>query len=235
MPLNLILAEAALELVPKSLLEHPSVIAHAKRRRRKPTETMLDRNYHYSAMRPFEKFEKRGRPDIVHFSALEALGSPLNREGQLQIWIHTVQDEVIQVDPKTRLPRNYDRFVSLMEQLLVKRKVPPQGAPLLSVKAMSLTELIGRIQPTELIALSTLGHPSTLERICHDLAKTEKPSIMVGCFPKGHFTNQNARLADRILRIDREALESWVVVSRAIYEYECTIEGFHQRRLSGRP
>jgi len=153
MPLNLILAEAALELVPKDLLEHSSVIAHAKRKRRRPNETILDRNYHHSAMKPSERFEKRGRPDIVHFSALEALGSPLNREGQLQTWIHTVQDEVIQVDPKTRLPRNYDRFVSLMEQLLVERRVPPQGAPLLSVKTMSLTELIERIRPTEMIAL----------------------------------------------------------------------------------
>lgn len=32
MPLTLILAEAALELVPRSIAEHPSVVAHAERR-----------------------------------------------------------------------------------------------------------------------------------------------------------------------------------------------------------
>jgi rRNA small subunit pseudouridine methyltransferase Nep1 len=233
MPLNLILAEAALELVPESMLEHPSVIAHAKRRKRRPDETILDRNYHYSAMKPSEKFEKRGRPDIVHFSVLEALGTPLNKEGQLQTWIHTVRDEVVRIDPKARLPRNYDRFVSLMEQLLVERSVPPQGPPLLTAEVMSLRELVESIQPTELIALSTLGQPSTLESICCDLAKTRTSSIMIGCFPRGHLDDQNARLASKTFRIDREALESWVVVSRTIYEYERTIEGFHQRRLTG--
>jgi len=230
MPLSLIFAEAALELVPESISSHPSVLSHAKRRGRKPNETLLDMSYHYAAMKGLKQFEKRGRPDIVHFSILEALGSPLNREGQLETWIHTMQDYVIEIDPKTRVPRNYDRFVGLMEQLFRERRVPPRDESLLQVNASSLQALIERIRPTKLIALSTLGQPSTFEEICRGLTKTERPAVIVGCFARGHFTEPNAKLAEQIFRIDREPLDSWVVASRIIYEYECTI-GLPKRRL----
>lgn len=235
MPLDLILAEAAVELVPEGMLNHPSVLAHAKRRGRKPNETLLDVSYHYAAMKELRQSDKRGRPDIVHFSLLEALGSPLNREGQLETWIHTVQDRVIRIDPKTRLPRNYDRFVGLMEQLFTEGRVPPQGKPLIQVETSSLRALVERIQPTSLIALSTIGQPSTLEEICRNLAQTDKPAVMIGCFARGHFAEQNLKLANRVFSIDKEPLDSWIVTSRIIYEYECSLRDFHKCRLAGKP
>lgn len=235
MPLTLILTEAALELVPESIAEHPSVVAHAERRGRKPNEILLDVSYHYAAMRSLKQFEKRGRPDIVHFSILEALGSPLNKEGQLETWVHTVQDEVIRIDSKTRVPRNYDRFVGLMEQLFKERRVPPKGEPLLQIDTSLLQAVIDRIRPTELVALSTLGQPSTFEEICQSLAETDRPAVMIGCFARGHFTERNVKLADRVFSVDRESLDSWVVTSRIIYEYECALKDFHKSRLAGRP
>ncbi len=235
MPLTLILAEAALELVPESIAEHPSVVAHAERRGRKPNEILLDVSYHYAAMRGLKQFEKRGRPDIVHFSILEALGSPLNKEGQLETWIHTIQDEVIRIDSKTRVPRNYDRFVSLIEQLFREKRVPPKGEPLLQIDASPLQTLIDRTRPTKLIALSTLGQPSTFEEICRSLAESDRPAVMMGCFARGHFTERNIKLADQVFSVDKEPLDSWVVTSRIIYEYECALKDFHKSRLAGRP
>jgi len=235
MPLTLILAEAALELVPESIANHPSVLAHADRKGRKPSELLLDVSYHYAAMKGLRQFEKRGRPDIVHFSILEALGSPLNREGQLETWIHTSQDKVIAIDSKTRVPRNYDRFVGLMEQLFREGQVPPRGQHLLRVDASPLQAIVERIRPTCLVALSTLGQPSTFEEICKSLAETKRPAVMVGCFARGHFTEQNVKLADQVFSVDREPLDSWVVASRIIYEYECALKHFHRSRLAGRP
>lgn len=235
MPLTLILAEAALELVPEGIAEHPSIVAHSERRSRKPNETLLDVSYHYAAMRGLKQFEKRGRPDIVHFSILEALSSPLNKEGQLETWIHTVQDEVIRIDSKTRIPRNYDRFVGLMEQLFKERRVPPKGEPLLQIDAIPLRTLIDRTRPTKLIALSTLGQPSTFEEICRSLTETDRPAVMIGCFARGHFTERNVKLADQVFSVDKEPLDSWVVTSRIIYEYECALKDFHKSRLDRRP
>jgi len=235
MPLTLVLAEAALELIPESIMGHRSVLAHGKRRNRKPNEILLDVSYHYAAMRTLRQFEKRGRPDIVHFSILEALGSPLNKEGQLETWIHTSRDEAIRVNPKMRVPRNYDRFVGLMEQLFKEKRVPPKGEPLLQMDASPLQAVIDRIRPTELVALSTLGQRSTFEEICRNLVQTSKPAVMIGCFARGHFADQNIKLADRVFSVDKAPLDSWVVTSRLIYEYECALKDFHSCRLSGKP
>jgi len=110
--LILVLAESAVETVPESLWTHRSVQKHAKLRRKPPRSVLLDRSYHHAAMKGLEHSEKRGRPDIVHFALLEALGSPLNREGLLEVYVHTIDDNVITVDPETRLPRNCNRFVA---------------------------------------------------------------------------------------------------------------------------
>jgi len=76
-------------------------------------------------MRTLTNASKRRRPDIAHFTVLEALGSPLNKEGVLRTYMHTLDDRVITVSPKIRLPRNYDRFVGLIEQLFQKDRIPP--------------------------------------------------------------------------------------------------------------
>jgi len=229
--LTLLLAEAALELVPREIANHPSVISQARRKGKKPNDILLDVSYHHAAMKPYDKYEKRGRPDIAHFVLLEALSSPLNQEGQLETWVHTVQDEAVRIDSETRLPRNYDRFVSLMEQLLTGKQVPPDGSALLQTEKMPLKKLVEKIQPTKLVGLSTLGIRVTLKEICNKLVEDGRPAIMVGGFARGHFAAQNASLCDELFCIDKSPLESWIVTSRAIYEYECALTSFHERRL----
>ena len=132
--LSLLFVESALETVPQPLWNHPSVTKRAKTLNKKPSETLLDRTYHHRAMIRLKNNYRRGRPDILHFALLEALGSPLNKEGLLRVYVHTVDDHIISVDPKVRLPRNYDRFVGLIEQLLREDKVPVVGQPLLELR-----------------------------------------------------------------------------------------------------
>ncbi|RLG20801.1 hypothetical protein DRN72_04605 [Methanosarcinales archaeon] len=57
--------------------------------------TLLDSSYHHKAMRMLENPDKRGRPDIVHFCLLEALGSPLNVDGKLSTVVHTYDGKII--------------------------------------------------------------------------------------------------------------------------------------------
>lgn len=42
------------------------------------------------------------------------LDSPLNRAGNLQVYIHTANHVLIWLSPQTRIPRTYDRFAGLM-------------------------------------------------------------------------------------------------------------------------
>ena len=90
--IRLILAESSIELVPRDIIGHPSVLKTAKRRGKKPTEILLDISLHYHAMKKLRDRHKRGRPDIVHVSLLEALSSPLNLEGKLEVIVHTISD-----------------------------------------------------------------------------------------------------------------------------------------------
>ncbi|HZD12625.1 MAG TPA: hypothetical protein VE177_03810, partial [Candidatus Binatus sp.] len=133
--LTLVLAESAIELVPRQLISHPAIRASARRKMRPPEELILDQNYHHAAIHRLGKSkdeQRRGRPDIVHLSLLTALGSPLNLEGQLKTYVHTLTDRIITINPQARLPRQTDRFVSLLEQLYATGFVPPTGERLLS-------------------------------------------------------------------------------------------------------
>jgi len=230
--LHLVLAEAALETVPKGIRRHPAVRAHARRRGKSPGEILLDRSYHHSAMKGLPMAEKRGRPDIAHICLLEALGSPLNKGGLLRVYVHTIGGYVIYVNPEVRLPRNYDRFVGLIEQLFKTGSVPPgEEEWLLKVRRGRLRDLVEEVNPTLVVAFSTDGEPATLSEVCRTLVDEENPMALVGAFPRGSFTSETEALVDRRFRIDPEALEAWVVVSRLIYQYEVQI-GLPEKRVA---
>jgi len=218
--LILVVAESALELVPRKIWGHPAVKAHASRRGKTPGEILLDRSYHHRAMINLPNSNKRGRPDIVHFTLLEALGTPLNMEGLLRVYVHTQGGYVIDVDPQVRLPRSYPRFVGLMEQLFKVGRVPPRGQPLLQIREESLGALLERVKPTWVAAFTRIGEPQTVEEAVSRISKQEKPAVLVGGFPHGHFTEETTNLADELIAVDPETLDAWTVTSRIIYEYE---------------
>ncbi len=219
--LNLIFVEAALETVPAEMVRHPSVRRNAKRRGKNPEETLLNRSLHHAGMRRLPDAHKRGRPDIVQICLLEALGAPLNKEGGLRIWIHTYDDRVIQVSPEVRVPRDCNRFDSLMEQLLMVGRVPPKGdEPLMTVTPKSLGDLLKEIGPSRTIALTSHGRPSNLEEVCQTLTGEAVSAVLVGAFPHGPIGEGTLALADEAVSIYPEPLETWVVTSRLVYEYE---------------
>jgi len=171
-------------------------------------------------MRRLDDNLKRGRPDITHFALLEALGSPLNKEGLLQVYVHTNKDYAITVNPNTRLPRNYNRFIGLMEQLFHLGKVPSEGETLLKLEHKTLQQLLTKTKTDYILALSREGKPKTLQDAVSPLQSKQRPTIIVGGFPHGHFSETTVQLADEVVCVDSEMLEAWTMTSRAIYEYE---------------
>ena len=219
--LHLVLVEAALETVPMGILSHPSVRRNAKRRKKRPEETLLNRSLHHRVMGRLPEDHRRGRPDIVNVCLLEALGAPLNLEGGLRTWIHTYGGYAIEIAPETRLPRDCNRFNSLMEQLFADGGVPPGGGDaLMTLAPMTLGELIDKIEPTHTVALSSHGETSDLETVCGKLSNQETPVVFIGAFPHGPMKEETLSLADEAVCIHPEALEAWVVTSRLIYEFE---------------
>jgi rRNA small subunit pseudouridine methyltransferase Nep1 len=221
--LSLVLAESSIELVPDELVHHPAVVKWAQRKRKEPQSLVLDQTYHHHAILGLgPNGTGRGRPDISHFSLLLALGSPLNLTGGLRCYVHTRDNNIIKVDPKTRLPRNSDRFTSLLEQLYQERIVPPTGHPLLSIKPGHIGDLLDEISG-RVIALTTRGLQKRMDEVASRLAAHDNPVLLVGGFPKGHFSKETLSKAKESYQIYRHGLEAWTVVARAIYDYERAI------------
>jgi rRNA small subunit pseudouridine methyltransferase Nep1 len=174
-------------------------------------------------MKKLRQGEKRGRPDIAHFALLEALGSPLNKERLLQVYVHTNNDHVITVNPEARLPRNYDRFVGLMEQLFELGRVPSKGQTLLKLESKTLSQLLEETETDYVMAFSRKGSSETLEETISKLLEKQRSAVVIGGFPHGHFSGTTIRLADGVVCIDSEMLETWTLTSRVIYEYERAI------------
>jgi len=166
---------------------------------------------------------QRGRPDIAHLGLLAALGSPLNLDGHLRCIVHTREDKIIRVNPKARLPRNTDRFVSLLEQLYEQGHVPITGIPLLALEDALLSRVVSELNSELVIALSTEGEPKSMMEIASMMTTEKEPIVLVGGFSSGHFSRRVLDEADSVYRIDKRSLEAWTVVARAIYDYERTL------------
>ncbi len=210
------IADSELELVPKSIVEHPAVVNYARRRGKKPEEVILDSSYHHSALKKLEDGDRRGRPDIVHICLLNALESIANKEGKLRVYVHTRNDEVIYIKPETRLPRNYNRFLGLMESLF-KNRVVPKDLELLRLEEKTLGELIEEIGPDEVFVMHEEGELVKPRDFGKSLAELENPVVIVGGFPHGDFRSP---VKGRKVSLYREPLMAWTVVNEIIVNFE---------------
>jgi rRNA small subunit pseudouridine methyltransferase Nep1 len=218
--LALVLAEAALEFVPRAIYAHPAVANHAHRVGLEPQDLFLDRSYHHAAMHRLPHAEKRGRPDLVHFGLLAAIDTPLCRLGGLHVYLHTRENRVIEFAPAVRLPRTYFRFEGLLRQALKGRGGVRESQPLLQVRAGGVQSILGALGAQMVVGLSTLGKPSSAAEVANRLVAHPSSAVVVGGFPHGHFSHAVERACDQLLWIHPQGLETHVVVARVLYEVE---------------
>jgi rRNA small subunit pseudouridine methyltransferase Nep1 len=218
--LTFILAEAALETIPIELWNKSIIQRYSKKKRKPPNQLLLDISFHYSAMKSLDNNLKRGRPDLTHFTLLQALGSPLNKEGFLQVFVQTTNNYVIRINPEVRLPRNYNRFVGLIEKLFQEGRVPYEGEPLLILEKKNLQDLLGEIKADYILAFSRKGKPKTIQNAVSVLQSKHRPVVIVGGFAHGPFSETTIQLVDDFFCVDPEMLEVWTITSRVLYEYE---------------
>jgi rRNA small subunit pseudouridine methyltransferase Nep1 len=214
--LYFVLAESALELVPMEIRKQPAVVSDARRRQKDAYEILLDRSFHHSAMARLEDSEKRGRPDLVHVTLLSVTGTPLYLNGLVKVFVHTYDDNVLEIAEKTRIPKNYLRFRGLMEAALMER--PEQG--LIKVRSMGVKDLVGKISSDAVLGLSVQGRTTSLEGLAKMVTAAKIPCILMGGFPHGHFSPTTLSVIDQLVRINAKPLEAHVVASRIIYEVE---------------
>ncbi|TLZ57587.1 MAG: 16S rRNA methyltransferase [Methanobacteriota archaeon] len=214
--LTLVLADTELERVPVELQRHPSVRASARKRGRSPASILLESSLHHPALRKFPEGERRGRPDIAHIVLVVALDSILNLEGGLRIFVHTRNDEAIQFAPETRIPKNYTRFVGLMEDLFEKGEVPEENPLIRMDREVTLAQLLAKLGG-EPWAFAEGGDPLDL-RV--GFPRHEENLIaVIGGFPHGGFRSPVSTLCKRVMSIHPKPLKAWTTAAEVLVAY----------------
>jgi len=185
--LRLVFLESSLELIPSKIVKHPAIQKDAKRRKKKPNGMILDDSKHHSAMKELEKREKRGRPDIVHQCLLLALDSKIE---DLEIYVHTIGDKIIWINRKTRLPRNYNRFIGLMEDLFKKKEIKADEV-LLKLTDLSLDDVLEGFRVVVMCEKGERNHDKLRELLQEDVA------VCIGAFPHGDFEDSTLNVLNK--------------------------------------
>ena len=219
--ISLVLAESSLELIPSELKHHPSVVSHARKLGKHSSEILLDNSWHFAAMKGIENEMKRGRPDLVHFSILEATTIPLYLTNKMKLYVHTLDDKVISFGENVHIPKSYHRFEGVIEKLYKEKKIVTNEDVLLKIEDKSFSELLDEINPSKVIGFSTKGNRSSYEKIAGEVM--DNTCIVIGGFQRGHFSNSIENKITDLYSVDDKPFEGHVVVARMLYEYEKTI------------
>lgn len=216
--LSLIIAEAALETVPKSIARHPSVVKHAAKIGKSADKILLDRSYHHRAMLKLKDNAKRGRPDLVHFALLEAISTPLYIKNLVKVYVHTIANKVIFINDGVRLPKSYFRFEGLMEELFQNKKVKGDDRILLELRDLPFCDLLELIKPANVIGLSRVGVRSSAGEVAKKA--DNNAALVVGGFSRGHFSKEVSKKIQYLYSITDFGLEAHAVIARVLYECE---------------
>jgi rRNA small subunit pseudouridine methyltransferase Nep1 len=171
-------------------------------------------------MDKLENKEKRGRSDIIHSCLLNALESITNKKyNNVLTYIHTVNDEIIRVNPKVRLPKHYERFKGVMAKLLYYGEIKHGSEYLFKKLDLSLEEFLGEF---DVILLSERGKLVTnLEKKVKEIYSSySNPLFVIGAFPKGDFRDIFYERAKEVISISDIPLTAWVVTYELITSFE---------------
>ncbi len=226
MTFALVLAESALELMPRELQREPAIRREAREIGIPPERMLLDASHHLASMRKrLGDWERRGRPDLVHFCTLLALDSRLNKEQGIRIFVHTRNDEVIEFASDLRFPRAYARFYGLMQDLFTKGRITsPDGKVLMAVRKQKLKELMADLAKTHsLYALDVNGRRAGISQIATEIAGKDA-CFIIGGFPHGAFAEKQVLKLPAFSISDKE-LCAWAVLLDVLAACELASEG----------
>ena len=218
MPLIIILVECGIELIPKEIRNHPAVRKNFSTQLY--SSQLLDTALHHTAIRTLKNPEKRGRPDITHLCLLNALGSPLNKSGNLKLFIHTINKKIYRFNPEIKIARNYNRFKGLMAKVLIDGDINVNGIPLISEYKGELQKLINEFRSSKIILFSSKGRLIQDYKELYSEEVSKDIVAIIGGFQKGNFSDYIIDLSKNLISISKYPLDAWVVIGKIINMYE---------------
>jgi len=208
--LTFFLVESALELVPERIRAHGSVKAWCRRFGRRPGEAVLDVNYMRDAMKGIPDAGRRGRPDIVHYFLLNVMEGPAGRKGLVDVYIHTYGGSTFYVEPGTRIPRSYARFIGIMAQVL-------RGVDTPRIHPVSRTpQEIIRAKKKE--GYRVVGMDVKGERVLPENVLGRDSVVVIGGFQKGEIRGDYC--VEKWVSLGGETYPTWVIGAEVVAGWE---------------
>ena len=217
--LTILLAESSLETFPEELLKDAKVRQYFSKIKKTPQEVILDVSFHSNLIKELPDSEKRGRPDIVHFTLLSCCGSIIAREQRLRVIIHTNKNKIIELNPEIRLPKNIDRFNGLILQLFKEKSIPPNSErPLMTLRESTLSELIKELRDNHdfIVEFSVKGEQLSSAEYSKQIYEATNPLLIFGAYPHGEMQNIPSELIDKKIAIYQEGLDLFAVISQIL-------------------
>ncbi len=215
--LSLVVIDAELETIPDIMKDDYSIRIQAKKRGKPASKMLLDSNFMHSAIERYFPGEsnRRGRPDIIFHLLMTSLESILNKKSGLRVIIHTRNNQIIEINPSIRLPKSYNRFVGLMEDLFDKRAIGPQSETLMKVTDGNWKDALNMTGGNQIL-LSPRGIPWKIADVFHGAGDQ---SVIIGGFSQGDFISDVYSLGSGI-SIYPDELTIWSVAMECICQYE---------------
>lgn len=178
---------------------------------------IINSDDHAMLIKKMKKSYEEYRPDVTHQCLLALFDSPLNKAGLLQVFIRTKGNVLIELNPKTRIPRTFKRFCGLMAQLLSK----------LRIRAANSSEVLLKVIKNPIIEHLPLGCPiiSTNEKCklvdideyVESLNKGVSVAFVVGAMSKGDL---NIDYHNDTVSISKYPLTAGIVCSKICTAFE---------------
>jgi rRNA small subunit pseudouridine methyltransferase Nep1 len=143
-----------------------------------------------------------------------ATESILNKNRGLDIFIHTRDNFIMHINGETNLPRSYNRFQGLIEDLFRKKSIEYNGTDLLSMKEGKLIPFLNGLDG-KTVVLSPDGKESRLSGIIDN----ENLNVIIGGFSQGDYIS-DVYSNFNTYRIFDEELTIWSVGMEVISQYE---------------
>ncbi|MGC8608617.1 MAG: 16S rRNA methyltransferase, partial [Thermoplasmata archaeon] len=159
--------------------------------------------------------KRRGRPDIIYILLEVTQESILNRRNMLRTYIHTRNDFIITVNPLTRVPKSYNRFIGLFEDLFRKGTIGTMDKTLLSLHKGKLSDAVSEVGSDRVILLSPRGETKRIS----DFINEEDTTVIIGGFSEGDFLSDTKKFREQY-SIFNDELTIWSVGFEMIASYE---------------
>ena len=181
---------------------------------------------HYKIIKSMKKKLDEFRPDIIHQCLLNLFDSPLNKVGLLQVYIRTNKNILIEINPKTRIPRTFKRFSGLFSQLFLKNEIGIEDNSHKEIFLKILnTKLEDIIRDIPKILLSEKGRLVDIDTYCKNLENNIKENknknicFIIGTNPKGDI-DPMIKYNDDCISLSSFDLDSNVVCAKICSAFE---------------